>query len=55
MRVCTELMLEIFHARVNEYMSAVEKIQLEREGKVVNAEQSLRDSLKTVSGIRTRS
>ena len=45
-RVCTELMLKIFHAQVNEYMSAVEEIQLEKEGKVVNAEQSLRDSLK---------
>ena len=54
MRVCTEIMLKIFHARVNEYMSAVEEIQLEKEGKVVNAEQSLRDSLKTFSGMRTR-
>ena len=32
-RVCTELMLKIFHAQVNEYMSAVEEIQLEKEGK----------------------
>ena len=30
-RVCTELIHKIFHARVNEYMSATEEVQLEKE------------------------
>ena len=53
-RVCTELIQKIFHARVNEYMSAAQEVQLEKEGKVVKAEQSLRDSLKTLSALKTR-
>ena len=52
--MCTELMRKVFHARTNEYMVAAEEIQLEKEGKVVKAEQSLRDSLKTLSGLKTR-
>ena len=53
-RVCTELIQKIFHARVNEYMSAAQEVQLEKEGKVVKAEQSLRDSLKTLSALKPR-
>lgn len=53
-RVCTELTCKIFHARVNEYMSATQEVQLEKEGKVVKAEQSLRDSLKTLSALKSR-
>ena len=53
-RVCTELMHKIFHARVNEYMSATQEVQLEKEGKVVKAEQILKDSLKTLSALKTR-
>ena len=42
--LCSELTLKVFHARVNEYMVATEEVQLELEGKVVKADQSLRDS-----------
>lgn len=52
-QVCTELMLKVFHARTNEYMAAAEEVHLEKEGKVVKAEQSLRDTLKTLSGMKT--
>ena len=38
--VCTELTSKIFHARVNKYMSATQEVQLDKEGKVVKAEQS---------------
>ena len=37
--VCTQLIQKIFHARVNEYMSAAQEVQLEKEGKVVKIEQ----------------
>lgn len=53
-QVCSELIRKVFHARTNEYMTAAEEIQLEKEGRVVKAEQSLRDSLKTLSGLKTR-
>ena len=35
-------------------MSATQEVQLEKEGKVVKAEQSLRDSLKTLSALKSR-
>ena len=47
---CTK---KVFHARVNEYMTA--SIELERSGKVVKADQRLRDQLKTFSALKTRS
>ena len=53
-KVYNELTRKIFHARVNEYMTASVEIELERSGKAVKAEQSLRDQLKTYSGIKTR-
>ena len=52
--VLTELAHKVFHARVNEYMIAAEEIELEREGKAVKADQSLRDTLKTFSGMSSR-
>ena len=49
-----ELTAKIFHARINEYMSATEEIELEQKGKAVRVEQSLRDQLKTFSGLKGR-
>ena len=54
-RLYSELSKKIFHARVNEYMTASIEIELERSGKVVKADQSLRDQLKTFSALKTRS
>ena len=54
-RLYGELSKKIFHARVNEYMTASIEIELERSGKVVKADQSLRDQLKTFSALKTRS
>jgi hypothetical protein len=53
-RIHKELLRILFHARVNEYMTASIEIELERRGKAVQVEQSLRDQLKTFSGLRTR-
>ena len=44
----------MFHARVNEYMTASIEVQLEKTGKVVNADQGLRDELKTFSAKKRR-
>jgi hypothetical protein len=52
--VYKELTAKIFHARINEYMSAAEEIELEQKGKAVKVEQSLRDQLKTFSGLKGR-
>ncbi len=46
---------KLFHARVNEYMRASIELELERSGKAVKADQSLRDHLKTFSAMITRS
>ena len=54
-RLYSELSKKIFHARVNEYMTASIEVQLERSGKVVKADRSLRDQLKTFSALKTRS
>ena len=54
-RLYGELSKKIFHARVNEYMTASIEIELERSGKVVKADQSLHDQLKTFSALKTRS
>ena len=51
----TEFCIKVFHARVNEYMSASEELELEKEGKAVKVEQCLRDELKTFSALRGRS
>ena len=51
--VCNEFTLKIFHARINEYFSASEEIELEQSGKVVKAE-GLRDSLKSFSSLKSR-
>ena len=52
--LCLELTLKVFHARVNEYMATTEEVQLELEGKIVMAEQSLRGQLKTMSALKSR-
>ena len=44
----------MFHARINEYMTAAVEIHLERSGKAIKADQSLRDQLKTYSAVKTR-
>ena len=54
-RLYSELSKKIFQARVNEYMTASIEIELEKSGKVVKADQSLRHQLKTVSALKTRS
>lgn len=46
--------MKIFHARLNEYMVVSEEIELERAGKAVKVEQSLRDELKTFSALKSR-
>ena len=48
-----ELLKKIFHARVNEFMTASVEIELEKSAKAVPVEQSLRDKLKTFSGLKT--
>ena len=53
-KVYKELSREMFHVRVNEYMTAAVEIDLERSGKAVKADQSLRDQLKTYSAMKTR-
>ena len=53
-RINKELSKKMFHARVNEFMTASIEIELEKSGKAVQAEQSLRDQLKTFSGLKTR-
>ena len=51
-QIYRELSIKMFHARVNEYMTAAIEIDLERSGKAVKVDQSLRDGLKTYSAIR---
>ena len=41
----------IVRARINESMAAADEIKLQELGKVVKAEQSLRDKLKTFSSL----
>ena len=53
-RVCIEFCMKIIRARVNEYMIASEKVELERAGKAVKVEQCLRDELKTFSALKSR-
>ena len=53
-KMYNEISKKMFHARVNEYMTAAVEIELERSGKAVKAGQSMRDQLKTFSAIKTR-
>ena len=53
-KIYNELSKKMFHARVNEYMTAAVEVELEKSGKAVKADQSLRDQLKTFSGMKTR-
>jgi hypothetical protein len=55
MKLCKEFSLKIFHARINEYFSAAEEINLEQLEKAVKAEQGLRDTLKAFSSMKSRS
>ena len=54
-RLQSELSKKMFHARINEYWTASTEIELQRSGKAVKADQSLRDKLKTLSAMKTRS
>ena len=47
--ICIEFTRKVFNARTNEYMGAQKEIDLEKQGKVTDAQQSLRDELKTYS------
>lgn len=49
-----EMIKKIFNSRVNEFMEAQKELDLEKKGKVTNAQQSLRDTLKTYSNNKTR-
>ena len=40
--LCNEFTSKLLHARINEYFSAVEEIELEQSGKAVKAEQGLK-------------
>ena len=46
-RIRIEFMNKILHSRVNEFMEATKELDLERSYKVTDADQSLRDTLKT--------
>lgn len=48
-RIYHELCKKMFHARVNEFMTAAEELELEKKGKAVKVDQCLRDQLKTYS------
>jgi hypothetical protein len=50
----SKLSKKLFYARANEHMKASTELELEKKGKAVNAEQSLRDKLKTFSSIQNR-
>lgn len=52
--IVQELIKKIFHSRVNEYMEARKELDLEVMGKTTDAEQSLRDTLKTYSNNTSR-
>lgn len=49
-----ELTQKIFNARVNEFFKARKELNLEATKKVVDCDQSLRDSLKTFSCLKSR-
>lgn len=53
-KIQKELLRKMFHARVNEYMTASIEIELEKKGKAVQADQSLQDQLKTFIALKTR-
>ena len=49
-----EFMKKVFHSRVNEFFEAQKELDLEKSGKVTDAQQSLRDELKTFSNSKIR-
>ncbi len=53
-RIRVEIMKKVFHTRVNEFMEAKKELDLESSGRVTNADQSLRDTLKTYSNTKSR-
>ena len=53
-RIRIEFMKKIFHSRINEFMEATKELDLERSHKVTDADQSLRDTLKTYSNNQKR-
>ena len=53
-RIWMEITKKVFHARVDEFMEARKELDLESSGKVTDANQSLRDTLKTYSNIKSR-
>ena len=53
-RIRIEMMKKVFHSRVNEFMEAKKELDLESKGEVTDADQSLRDILKTYSNSQTR-
>ncbi len=53
-KIRIEMSKKVFHSRVNEFIEAKKELDLEKKGKVTDASQSLRDSLKTYSSSQTR-
>lgn len=53
-RLYMEVSSKLFHARINEFMTAAAELELLKSGKAVKAEQSLRDQLKTYSSTKAR-
>ena len=53
-KIRMELMNKIINARINEFFKARKELELEANHKVVDAEQSLRDTLKTFSTVKSR-
>ncbi len=49
-----EISSKVVNSRLNEMLQAGKEIDLERDGKAVNASQSLRDTLKTYSILKGR-
>ena len=49
-----EFSTKIFHSKVNEFFKAQQELSLESEHKIVVADQSLRDTLKTLSVMKHR-
>ena len=53
-KIYNELSKKMFHARVNEFMTAAVEVELDRSGKAVKVDQCLRDQLKTFSSMKAR-
>ena len=50
----SELSEKVFNARINEFFKARKELELETSKKVVDCGQSLRDTLKTFSSLKSR-